>query len=186
MAEIIRLADYRRSTVRSPSGTIFPTLYRVQGYAPQPKMVGGVLEQTDKPDRSWPLQFYSITPEVSTPKVIEQSSTAITKFEPEIDSGWLYVRAHADEDSALEYCQGVDAALDKFEYHYQCRVFVTEQGTFSLYHRDAAREDCPDHLIIYTDHACTAGPGEITDWYHIVKSDGSVSNRLWLLMGGGG
>ena len=184
MAEIIRLSDYRRGTVSSPSGTIFPTLYRVQGFAPLAIVVGGVLKQTDKPDRSWPLQFYSFTPEISEPKVIEQRSTTITNFEPGTDQGWLYVRAHADSDSALEYCQGVDAALDKFEYHYQSRVFVTPQARLSLYHRDAARAGCPNHLIIYTDHASKAGPGKFIDWYHIVKSDGSVSNKLFLLMGG--
>ena len=156
----------------------------MQGFAPLGKVVGRVLEQTDKPDRSWPLQFYSFTPEISEPKVIEQTSTAITRFEPGTDQGWLYVRAHADLESALEYCQGVDAALNEFHYHYQCRVFVAPQGTFSLYHREDARAHCPDHLIIYTDHASKAGPGKFIDWYHIVKSDGSVSNKLFLLMGG--
>ena len=176
MAEITRLSDYRRSTISSPSGTIFPTLYRVQGFAPLPKLVGGVVEQTDKPDRSWPLRFYSFVPEVSEPKVINQRGTTITRFEPGLDEGWLYVRAHADEAGAMEYCEGVAAAQDKFDYTVACRVAVTAQGIFSLYHRDAARANSP-----YTDHARSQ-----FEWCHIVKSDGSVSNRYGLLMGMGG
>jgi hypothetical protein len=150
----------------------------VQGFAPRPVLKGRKLEQTDKPDRSWPLQFYSFVPEVSQPKVIDQSSTRITKFEPDIDEGWLCVRAHSDEATALEYCEGVAAAQDKFDYPYACRVAVTAQGIFSLYHRDTARQACPDHLIIYTDQACSQ-----FEWCHIVKSDGSMSNYFGLTMG---
>ncbi|HET8581227.1 MAG TPA: hypothetical protein VFL98_02025 [Candidatus Paceibacterota bacterium] len=163
--------------VIAPSGQRFPQLYRLRGFSWEAEHAGPAARQHPSP------VLYTLD-RTATAGYSRTRIEPIRGFDRSVDSGWLYVRHHATEQSAEGYC---DAMTDRCpenidaESHVDAALFKTALGIFTLLHTQPP-PGAPDHLVIYVakriaaDRAALGAKRRWVEEHLIVLPDGSTTS----------
>jgi hypothetical protein len=177
-AKIISLNEYKSTVRSSRNGVAFPTIYQAQGYCfnVNPEAV----------DEKGQI-FYTLSKDENG-GYRDVTYQAIRGFSEE-DTGWLILRHHPNRENVEGY---LDALCDLQTKEVPGRrvIFQTNEGLFSLVHREAS-PDCPDKLVVYVTRApdpLVTHPlaGKFSngwlDHHQIIHPDGSLTEDPDILL----